>query len=397
MRTLLNIPQVAISKIEPGEYIHFNIEEKICRVLSRFPVTSFPSSLEIDFSTDGCYLDRSGNIHIWPIQCKLVNIKYTRPIVVGIYKGPTKSNDPNLFFKEFIADIKKILSNGSVSYHSNKLPIRLKCFIADALARAFILNHRGYTSNQLCSKCKISGVRYEERYIFRGTNHCLRTDEEYITCLDKDHYKGKSPLSMLPIGMVSQVPYEYMHLVRLGVMKKLLSAWVYRKYSRFSKLSAQAITFICTRLKTLKAYCPSMILQDVLDHSTRMKYKATEFRQFLLYTGPIVTYGILKQQVYAHFLFFHVAIRILASTSSSEEYLDFADCALQKFVSRSENFYGPTFCSYNVHGLTHLTNDVRQLGPLDSFSAFPYENNMTIFRKFCRKPGFFLFNKFQID
>jgi len=30
---------------------------------------------------------------------------------------------------------------------------------------------------------------------------------------------------------------------------------------------------------------------------------------------------------------------------------------------------------------------VQQLGPLDSFSAFPYENNMTIFRKYCRKPN----------
>jgi len=38
-----------------------------------------------------------------------------------------------------------------------------------------------------------------------------------------------------------------------------------------------------------------------------------------------------------------------------------------------------------IYSLTHLTNDVRRLGPLNSFSAFPYENNM--FRKFCRKPG----------
>lgn len=34
-----------------------------------------------------------------------------------------------------------------------------------------------------------------------------------------------------------------------------------------------------------------------------------------------------------------------------------------------------------------MTNDVRRLGHLDSFSAFPYENNISIFRKYCRKPG----------
>lgn len=101
-----------------------------------------------------------------------------------------------------------------------------------------------------------------------------------------------------------------------------------------------------------------------------------------------MTYGILDDQVYTHFLFLHVAIRILVSISPSKRYLDFADLALQKFVKRCTNFYGSTFNSYNIHGLTHLSNDVRQLGPLDSFSAFPYENNMAIFKKYCRKPAF---------
>lgn len=62
---------------------------------------------------------------------------------------------------------------------------------------------------------------------------------------------------------------------------------------------------------------------------------------------------------------------------------------MQKFVQRCEHFYGSNFSIYNVHGLLHLVNDVRHFGNLDSFSAFPYENNMSIFRKYCRKPGQF--------
>jgi len=102
---------------------------------------------------------------------------------------------------------------------------------------------------------------------------------------------------------------------------------------------------------------------------------------------PVVTYNILKQEEYTHFLLLHVAIRILISASPFEAYLNFADCALQKFVIRSEHLYGPIFTFYNIHGLIHLINDVRRLGPLDSFSVFPYENNMVMFRKFCRKPN----------
>lgn len=154
--------------------------------------------------------------------------------------------------------------------------------------------------------------------------------------------------------MVSQVPFEYMHLVCLGVMKKLLSAWVHGKYSRFSKLSATAIACMSRRLEKFKNYCPSDFARRPRSLDMCMKYKAIEFRQFLLYTGPVVTCGILQQEVYIHFLFLHVAIRILTCASPSEAYLNLADYVLKKFVIRSENLYGPTFISYNVHSLIHL-------------------------------------------
>lgn len=383
IRTLLNTPRksVAVSVVEPGEYIHFDLETSIIRSLMYISPSSIADQLIIDFNTDGCALDRSGSIHLWPIQYRIANIQHSKPIVVGIYKGTQKPYNPNQFFEKFIADIGKIMSTGGINLHGNKVPLRLRCFIADAPARAFILNHRGHTFSQPCSKCKVCGTRSGGRYVFNDVNHPLRTDEEYIRCLDDHHKEGKSPLSMIPIGMVSQVPFEYMHLVCLGVMKKLLSAWVYGKYSRLSKLSGRSISIMCARLNTLKEYCPSDFSRKPRSLDACSKYKATEFRQFLLYTGLVVTYGILNDQVYKHFLFLHSAIRILISNSPSKLQIRFAELAL-----RSENLYGSTFNSYNVHGLLHLTNDVRHLGSLDTFSAFPYENNMSIFRKYCRKP-----------
>ncbi|KAM0736975.1 hypothetical protein ACS0PU_000068 [Formica fusca] len=267
------------------------------------------------------------------------------------------------------------------------LALKLRCFIADAPARAFILHHRGHMAERPCSKCKVSGIHVNTNYfIFNGINHPLRTDDEYIRRFDDAHHKdGASPLSRLPMGMVSQVPFEYMHLVCIGVMKKLFQAWVQGKFSRETKLSGRAITVINTKILSLQEYCPSDFARRPRSLELYSKYKVTELRQFLLYTGPAILHDLLDDRVYKHFLFLHITIRILASTSPSKQYLRFAECALQKFVLQCQHLYGITFYSYNVHGLLHLTDDVRCLGSLDSFSAFPYENNMSTFRKFCRK------------
>jgi len=209
--------------------------------------------------------------------------------------------------------------------------------------------------------------------------------------VNEDHHKnGKSSLLLLPIEMISQVPFEYMHLVCLGVMKKLLSAWIYGKYSRTSKLSGRHTSLIDSRLNILREYCRSEFARRPRTLDLCSKYKATEFRQFLLYTGPVVTYSLLNDELYKHFLFLHNAIRILVSKFPSRQHLNFAELVLQKLVLRCCNLYGPTFNTNNVHGILHLTNDVRMLDNLNSFSAFPYESNMSIFSKYGRKPDLLL-------
>ncbi|KAL6438757.1 hypothetical protein ACFW04_004630 [Cataglyphis niger] len=158
IRTLLNTPRVKtiVSNVEPGEYIHFDLEASIIEVLSCFPIDSLPNQIDIDFNTDGYNLDRSGSVHIWPIQCRLANIKHIKPIIVGIYKGSAKPSNSNLFFKKFIADIEK-----NISQWRNNLQ-----------EKEIIYTHLSYHP---CSKCIVCGIRCERRYIFPGSNHSLRT------------------------------------------------------------------------------------------------------------------------------------------------------------------------------------------------------------------------------
>ncbi|XP_076301522.1 uncharacterized protein LOC143219397 [Lasioglossum baleicum] len=167
------------------------------------------------------------------------------------------------------------------------------------------------------------------------------------------------------MGMVSQVPFEYMHLVCLGIVKKLLSAWVSGNYSNETRLSRNMISIISARMAVLDKYCPSDFSRRPRPIEEYSTFKATQFRQFLLYTGPVVMYGILAPNVYTHFLLLHIAIRILVSPSLIEKHVNFAKAALELFVSTSEKFYGSSFLSYNVHCLLHLADDASRFGTLD--------------------------------
>lgn len=82
----------------------------------------------------------------------------------------------------------------------------------------------------------------------------------------------------------------------------------------------------------------------------------------------------------------HTALRCLSSISPTEEQLHFAELALRLYVRKCPTYYKISFMSFNVHGLLHVVEDVKTIGPLESYSAFAYENNMRSFKKYCRKP-----------
>lgn len=66
---------------------------------------------------------------------------------------------------------------------------------------------------------------------FLGINSSLRTDTNFRNRVDKECYKGDSSLIRLPIDMIKNVLSDYLHVVLLGVVKKLLKFWVRGKQS----------------------------------------------------------------------------------------------------------------------------------------------------------------------
>ena len=70
----------------------------------------------------------------------------------------------------------------------------------------------------------------------------------------KKHHNGESVLLELGIGMVTQFPHDYMHLVCLGVVRKLLYIWL--KGPLHVRLGARDSTRLSVRLVGASKYIP---------------------------------------------------------------------------------------------------------------------------------------------
>jgi hypothetical protein len=78
----------------------------------------------------------------------------------------------------------------------------------------------------------------------------------------------------------------------------------------------------------------------------------------------------------------------LISRSLYKTHADYAHRRLCAFIEQARILYGTEFIVYNVHGLTHISEDVKRFGPLDEHSAFPFENFLGHLKMLLRKPQF---------
>jgi len=114
------------------------------------------------------------------------------------------------------------------------------------------------------------------------------------------------------------------------------------------------------------------------------RWKATEFRQLLLYTGIIVLKNVISDDCYQNCLALNISMRILLNDGHSK-YVNYARELLDYFIKSFQQIYGTQFVSHNIHGLQHLCDDYVKHGSLNNCCAFPYENYMKILKKMIRK------------
>ncbi|XP_072375756.1 uncharacterized protein [Diabrotica undecimpunctata] len=380
-RTLLKTPTKTLMRpLNKGNYCHLGISTALENFLLRNPKFT-ESVIEIAFNIDGLPLYKSCNSQLWPILGQIKNFN-SKPFSIGIFYGSSKPQPLNLFLDDFISELKHLIDN-TFCFKGKLYEIKVFAFICDAPARSFlkcIKSHNGYSS---CEKCIEVGDYIDGRIVLKSVTSQKRTDDSFLRQTDDDHHTGISPLVKLSIGLVSKFPIDYMHTVCLGVVRKLLHTWTSGPLKvRLCSSKVQKIS------ETLEHFCKSIPIEfnrKSRSLSELARWKATEFRTFLLYLGPVVLKGTIPVAIYEHFLLLHCAISILISKQRlSDIGVNYADTLLKTFVTHCSKIYGQIYLVYNIHYLCHLSDDVLHYGPLDQFSAFPFENALNQIKRLVK-------------
>lgn len=171
----------------------------------------------------------------------------------------------------------------------------------------------------------------------------------------------------LGINVVDDSPIDYMHVVCLGTMSRLLTHWM--------KVVPNFKDGCDTYIDQMLAYWPNELPRKGRHLSNISNFKATEFRAWILYYGPYVMRFFLSQQQFEHFLLLHHALRLLFLMPQKEEYLQQSEECLKEFLVKWPTVYPNLALTYVVHSMEHLPEDCRNTGTTpDDFSAFPYES-----------------------
>lgn len=402
-RTLLKTPRSVNVRndVAGGSYAYFGVASGIGKVFSN---TSFvpkyheliaktmntENMITISANIDGLPIRKSSHISLWPILAVVDQDPEKVPFVVALFESPSKPNSADEYLREFVDELKKLESQGLL-LGETVYKFAVSCIIADAPARAFIKNTLSHNAFHGCGKCCQVGVHRGRTVWLYNPDFELRTDEAFSSYDYPLHQISLSILHELNIGLVTQFPLDPMHLIYLGIMKKLLSIWFGgpKIPCRHAKLSKDQVNVINQRLSLIKYSLPREFHRKPRPIHDYHFWKATEFRTFLLYIGPVVLKGLLSDDLYNHFLILHTIAYILTDSDigSKKVMIDYAEKLTHLFLKHLGTFYSPDLYLYNFHNLLHLPNDVRNYGSLNEFSAFPFENHMTTLKRMIRGPN----------
>lgn len=207
---------------------------------------------------------------------------------------------------------------------------------------------------------------------------------EELSQNEKKGIKGRSLLlDIEDFDFVVNVHCEYMHLVPLGVVKRLIELCfsVGESRTRITKRPLTSPSVFNELMKCIKMPREFPRRARKLDLAIM---KAQELRNVILFYFPLVT-KCLEGSEKEIKLWQWLAFMTRACVIPEEEYQSVSQNSIKycqrNFFNAYEQLYGPKNCTYSIHIVSCHLLDIRILGPFPETSAFIFESFYAELRK----------------
>lgn len=369
--------------------------------LSKFDITCC-------INTDGVSIFNSSKSCIWPLLLSINELDYDlrrkHTILAGLWFNDSKPNF-KLFLDPLINQSNQLSKEG-IQWNFNGVEIKSKIFFpmlaADSVARAPLQGINQFNGEYSCPWCQAKGLNLStgdrsHKWIFPPTEIAANRNKEHFfnqllelrdllstgsSISNRYGIKLASPLLKIPhFSIVDGFVFDYMHTVLLGVVRMLTFAWILPKNHQEIFYIGNKENQINQKLRRCKI--PKNCSRTIRDLSSIKYWKAHEWKNWMLIAVPLLK-GILQDCFLKHFAKLVDSISILCQDSVTMDEILVAEILIKEFSMLIPNLYGQSYCSFNVHLLTHAAENVRKWGPLWGYSLFQFENyNGILKNSFC--------------
>lgn len=305
------------------------------------------------------------------------------PFIIGVYCGTFPSATiGNEVMKPFVIEIKSFKDRELVVEGNYAFKLKLNAFVCDPISNSLITCTSLPNSLHGCSRCnQRANLQIDEGFTSFPCTMTLatpRSDDDFKYLLNNDHHIAQPMLAELDVGLISQFAIDY-KIVVCGVMKHLMNMWMRGRLDyRLNKDTQQKIS---RDLILMTKNCPREFIRKPRSLDEISEWDSTDWNLFLLYFSPIALKSRMPQRYYVHYLYFHLAMRILMSSeiNNSEANSFILGQLLNTFIADFTTLYGSDKMDYNVHNLLHFEQIQQKLGPLKKLQGFTYDDQINMF------------------
>ncbi len=326
---------------------------------------------DIDLSSDGVPESRSSGLSLDIVSVRFHGCRNIHAIAIFQPAKKGLKDKDRIALRHFLDEIPET-------------PLKVKRVIADAPKRAALQGLKTHAAKVGCPYCyakKVDG-KYPSS-TFRGeprTDSRLRREAEALvagTDTEDRGVRAVSPLVDLPgLDLIRDVPAEAMHLINLGVVRKMISMMY--KTNKTYEVSFRAADVALLNAALKEAHSLSDFSRKPRDLDVAV-YKAEEYRNLVLaYWVAVLRSAPGECSKIWLLTVFIVRAAALPDKLYRKLDLDLEELLRQWYVLY-EKAFKKTNCTYNTHVFSHL-DEIRDVAPLDVTSALLYEDNYAIIK-----------------